>query len=35
MEGYTRYVGFGVLAYNLHQIGRRLQDRERSVAMAA
>jgi len=35
IEGYTRYVGFGVLAYNLHQIGRRLQDQERSVAMAA
>src|SRR6266404_4537103 len=27
MEGYTRYVGYGVLAYNLHVIGRRLLAR--------
>lgn len=25
LEGFTRYVGCGVLAYNLHVIGRRLQ----------
>lgn len=24
LEGYLRYVGYGVLAYNLHQIGREL-----------
>jgi len=28
LEGYTRYVGYGVLAYNLHVIGRRLLDKE-------
>jgi hypothetical protein len=27
-DGYKRYVGFGVLAYNLHKIGRRLLDQE-------
>jgi len=27
LEGYTRYVGYGVLAYNLHVIGRRLLAR--------
>ena len=27
-EGYKRYVGFGVLAYNLHKIGRWLLDKE-------
>jgi len=26
LEGYTRYVGYGVLAYNLHVIGRRLLE---------
>ena len=26
--GYQRYVGFGVLAYNLHKIGERLLERE-------
>jgi hypothetical protein len=26
-NGYKRYVGFGVLAYNLHKIGRRLLER--------
>jgi IS5 family transposase len=25
-DGYKRYVGFGVLAYNLHKIGRRLLE---------
>lgn len=27
-NGYKRYVGFGVLAYNLHKIGRRLLDEQ-------
>jgi hypothetical protein len=27
MEGFERYVGFGVLAYNLHKIGQRLLER--------
>lgn len=27
LKGYTRYVGYGVLAYNLHVIGRRLLAR--------
>ena len=27
LEGYTRYVGYGVLAYNLHVIGRELLAR--------
>jgi len=27
LHGFKRYVGFGVLAYNLHQIGRRLLER--------
>ena len=31
--GYKRYVGFGVLAYNLHKIGRRLLDRRRSASV--
>ncbi len=33
LEGYLRYVGFGVLAFNLHQIGRKLLEnqRERSI----
>src|SRR5665647_751273 len=34
-EGYARYVGMGVLAYNLHFIGRRLQEKRRSIALAA
>ena len=29
LEGYRRYVGYGVLAYNLHQIGRHLLERDR------
>jgi IS5 family transposase len=28
-HGFKRYVGFGVLAYNLHKIGRRLLERRR------
>jgi hypothetical protein len=30
LEGYLRYVGFGVLAFNLHQIGRELLEQERA-----
>jgi len=35
LGGFKRYVGFGVLAYNLHKIGRRLleQPKERSSAI--
>ena len=29
LKGYKRYVGYGVLAYNLHVIGRELRERER------
>jgi len=39
LEGYLRYVGFGVLSYNLHVIGRELLRRERErgkpLALAA
>jgi hypothetical protein len=35
MEGYLRYVGYGVLAYNLHQIGRKLLERGSRLAAAA
>lgn len=35
LEGYGRYVGLGVLAYNLHVIGERLQEKHRAVARAA
>jgi len=35
IEGYTRYVGLGVLAYNLHFIGRRLLEKRQAVALAA
>ena len=30
LEGYLRYVGFGVLAFNLHQIGREVLARQRA-----
>ena len=30
LHGFKRYVGFGVLAYNLHKIGRRLLERRRA-----
>jgi len=30
LEGYRRYVGYGVLSYNLHRIGRELLARARS-----
>jgi transposase, IS5 family len=29
LDGFHRYVGFGVLAYNLHKIGARLLERQR------
>lgn len=29
LDGFKRYVGFGILAYNLHKIGNRLLERER------
>jgi IS5 family transposase len=39
LEGYLRYVGYGVMSYNLHVIGRELLARERArsetVRMAA
>ena len=31
LRGYERYVGFGVLAYNLHRIGARVLTREGAV----
>lgn len=31
LEGYTRYVGYGVLAYNLHVIGRQLLAQRRAA----
>jgi hypothetical protein len=34
LEGYARYVGLGVLSYNLHLIGRRLLE-NRAVELAA
>jgi len=30
LDGYLRYVGYGVLAFNLHQIGRELLARKRA-----
>jgi len=32
LEGYKRYVGLGVLAYNLHKIGKHLLDKKRDEA---
>lgn len=31
LEGYTRYIGYGVLACNLHVIGRQLQAQRRAA----
>ena len=31
LRGFKRYVGFGVLAYNLHKIGQRLLERRRGA----
>lgn len=33
LDGFERYVGFGVLAYNLHKIGARLLQRKREVVV--
>jgi transposase, IS5 family len=30
LEGFKRYVGYGVLAFNLHQIGRELLEQQRA-----
>jgi hypothetical protein len=35
LQGYLRYVGYGVMSCNLHQIGRELLARERARADAA
>ena len=35
LRGYTRYVGFGVLAYNLHKIGARLLEKQREAGAEA
>lgn len=35
LDGYQRYVGYGVLSYNLHVIGRELQSRARIAPMRA
>lgn len=33
LEGYTRYIGYGVLAYNLHVIGRQLLAQHRATEL--
>jgi hypothetical protein len=33
LSGYKRYVGLGVLAYNLHKIGKQLLDKKRAEAL--
>jgi hypothetical protein len=35
LPGFERYIGFGVLAYNLHKIGARLLERRREKESAA
>ena len=35
LEHYKRYVGLGVLAYNLHKVGNTLQRGKRVKAQAA
>ena len=35
LEAYRRYVGYGVLAFNLHQIGRRLLEQKRAAVSVA
>ena len=35
LAGYLRYVGYGVLAFNLHQIGRRVLERKRAAGPSA
>jgi hypothetical protein len=34
LQGYTRYIGYGVLAYNLHVIGRQLLAQRRTAETA-
>ena len=34
LDGYLRYVGYGVLSYNLHQVGRALLERKRLAALS-
>ena len=34
LDGYTRYIGYGVLAYNLHVIGRQLLAQRRAANAA-
>lgn len=34
LEGYTRYIGYGVLAYNLHVIGRQVLAQRRAAEAA-
>jgi IS5 family transposase len=33
LDGYTRYIGYGVLAYNLHVIGRQLLAQSRAAEL--
>lgn len=35
LDGYRRYVGYGVLSYNLHRIGRELLARARTRSKTA
>jgi IS5 family transposase len=35
LEGYERYVGYGVLAFNLHRIGRQCLARQRALSAQA
>jgi hypothetical protein len=35
LPGYLRYVGYGVMSYNLHVIGRELLTRKRAWAETA
>lgn len=35
LDAYRRYVGYGVLAYNLHRIGRQWLDREKDLRLPA
>jgi IS5 family transposase len=35
LDGYERYIGYGVLAYNLHVIGRQLLAQRRAAELAA
>jgi transposase, IS5 family len=34
LDGYRRYIGYGVLAYNLHVIGRQLLAQRRAAEAA-